>query len=216
MKTIWTGDMINQLMDLYPSSTTESVANKMNLSVCSVYSKAFSLGLHKSNEYLNSPDAGRLQKGDLRGLKSRFTNGHTPANKGKKMADDVYEKVSRTMFKKGSIPATTKYFGKPYLHTRMRDNGQVERTWYIQVNQQRLTYLTYLCKQHSIDMTGKKPRLKNEYDFSKVPTMNDINIISNAENLELNTVQRFPEELRNLIQIKGALNRQLNKLKVNE
>lgn len=33
-----------------------------------------------------------------------FEKGHIPMNKGKKMPEEVYEKVKRTMFKKGNMP----------------------------------------------------------------------------------------------------------------
>lgn len=40
------------------------------------------------------------------GLNGQFTKGHVPANKGKKMPKEQYEKSNRTMFKKGTFRQT--------------------------------------------------------------------------------------------------------------
>lgn len=37
-------------------------------------------------------------------------------------------------------------------------------------------------------------------------------MLSNSELMSKNSMQRFPEELRQLIQLKGALKRQINKI----
>lgn len=142
-----------------------------------------------------------------------FKKGDVPWNKGKPMDSNTYKKVKNTMFKKGHMPATTKHFGKPYLYTRIRNNGYVEKRWMIHYNKKRRSYLKYLCDKNNIDMTGRKPRLKPDYNIEIEPTINDILLVSNEENMRLNSVHRYPEELRRLIQVYGALNRQLNKLK---
>ena len=45
------------------------------------------------------------------GRTGSFEKGHVPANKGKKMPKELYEKVKATMFKEGSIPANTMPIG---------------------------------------------------------------------------------------------------------
>lgn len=148
------------------------------------------------------------------GKNSRFPKGHTPANKGKKMEPETYQKCKPTMFKKGQLPANTKHFGKPYLHTRTTKTGNTEKTWYIQEStNKRSAYMTYLCRKEGINMKGKKPRLKPGFDHSRPPTLDDIDIISNRKNMQLNSFYRYPEPVRKLVQIKGVLTRQINKEK---
>ena len=195
---------------LYPSTDTTKLAQKLGRSVLSVYHKAYAMGLKKTDEYFRTHVAGRLTKADSKGIQTRFKKGHVPANKGKKMPDEVYEKVNATMFKKGQVPHNTKHFGKPYLNVMVK-KGQVDKTWYIQVDKRRLTYLTYLCKNAGIDMKGKKPRLKEGYDFSKPPTLDDITVITNKQNMLRNSICRFPEDVRLLITARAALTRQINK-----
>jgi len=140
----------------------------------------------------------------------RFKKGDTPWNKGRKMSPELYDKCKETMFKKGNVPGNIKHYGKPYLLTRERNN-QTERTWFIRVNNKRLHFLKYLCEINDINLRGKIPRLKEGFDINKEPTIDDIIIITKKENMHLNSYQRFPKNLRRLIQIKGALTRQINK-----
>lgn len=50
------------------------------------------------------------------GLDCRFKKGHEPANKGKKMSPEQYEKCKATMFGKGNVPANHMEVGE-YTHT---------------------------------------------------------------------------------------------------
>lgn len=50
------------------------------------------------------------------GLTGRFESGHIPANKGKKMSPEQYEKCKATMFRKGNVPANHMEVGE-YTHT---------------------------------------------------------------------------------------------------
>lgn len=50
------------------------------------------------------------------GVDCRFKKGDEPANKGKKMSADVYEKCKATMFRKGNVPVNHMEVGE-YTHT---------------------------------------------------------------------------------------------------
>lgn len=60
-----------------------------------------------------------------------FEKGHIPDNKGKKMPEEVYEKVKHTMFKKGQVPSGY----RPVGSERINKDGYIEikvkdpRTW---------------------------------------------------------------------------------------
>jgi hypothetical protein len=81
----WTAKEIELVRDLYPEVPTKLIAERLGRSVEKVYARAAKLGLHKSAEYLASPDACRLRRGDKVGLACRFQPGHAPANKGLRM-----------------------------------------------------------------------------------------------------------------------------------
>lgn len=51
-----------------------------------------------------------------------FEKGHIPANKGQKMSPEVYEKIKRTMFKKGDMPVNH----RPVGSERITRDGYIE------------------------------------------------------------------------------------------
>ncbi len=63
------------------------------------------------------------------GLDCRFGKGHIPANKGKAMSPEQYEKCKATMFKKGNVPANHMRVGEcthttdGYLIRKVQENG---------------------------------------------------------------------------------------------
>lgn len=62
-----------------------------------------------------------------------FQKGHVPFNKGKKMPKEVYKKCKRTMFKPGSLPATTdpvgteKKLSDGYVWVKVNDLRKVKK-----------------------------------------------------------------------------------------
>lgn len=70
------------LRERYPNTKTATIAAQLGWTVSRTYQRAKKLGLAKTQEYLESPDACRLRRGDNVGKRFRFTPGHVPANKG--------------------------------------------------------------------------------------------------------------------------------------
>lgn len=52
------------------------------------------------------------------GVVCRFSKGHVPANKGKKMSAEVYARASATMFKKGHIPVSHRPVGSERIERK--------------------------------------------------------------------------------------------------
>lgn len=52
------------------------------------------------------------------GVVCRFSKGHVPANKGKKMSAEVYARASATMFKKGHVPVNHKPVGSERINSK--------------------------------------------------------------------------------------------------
>lgn len=108
------------LRELYPDVGTAEVARRVGRPIYSVYRRAHRLGLRKSEDYLASPAACRLRRGDNVGAAHRFRKGQAPANKGKPMP--FHPNSAATRFKKGQSPANTKWEG----HERLSKEGYVE------------------------------------------------------------------------------------------
>lgn len=130
--------------------------------------------------------------------------GLTPPNKGKKLSPEAYAKLKPTMFKKGHVPANTMYDG----HERQYEDGYV----YVRVRQGK-----YVQKHHLIwkEHHGEIPeghlisfKNGNKADFR----IENLECISLQENMTRNSMHRFPEDLRKIIQLKGAVKRQINRI----
>ncbi len=95
------------LRTFYPHVRTAIVAQRLNTTIAATYRQAKILGLHKSQAYLDSPDACRLRRGDNVGAGTRFTKGHVSANKGLRRPGYAPGRMRETQFKKGLQPHNT-------------------------------------------------------------------------------------------------------------
>src|SRR6202012_2284795 len=78
----WQKSEIRILRKSYPNLPTKELARLLGRSKSAVYGQAGLLGLRKSATYLASPEACRLRRGHNVGERTRFLQGHAPANKG--------------------------------------------------------------------------------------------------------------------------------------
>lgn len=117
----WTPAMNEALRLLYPTYTSQHVADLMGLSLGTINSRAYVLGLKKDPEHLH-----QVQQGVIHNLNSgathRFKKGHIPQNKGQKMSKELRAKVESTFFKKGNKPHNTKFDG----YERINSEGYTE------------------------------------------------------------------------------------------
>jgi hypothetical protein len=201
---IWSPEKIEKLIADFPHRKTEDIAAEMGFPYYTVSNKAYDLQMKKTTEFMAKHGQRLL---GTSGVAHRYPKGHVPANKGKKMPDELKERIKHTFFQPGQLPATTVHFGKPYLYERIKD-GNVIRLWFIQEStNKRSAYLAYLCHQNNIDLTGKKPILKPGFDHSRPPTIDDIEIVTNAENMLRNTIHNYPEEIKTAIRLSSKLNK---------
>lgn len=130
----WTAAEDAVLRERFPNESTERIAKDLGRSLTTTYQRAYRLGLEKSAEYLASPAAGRLQRNDTRGAKSRFQKGHIPANKGVKRGKGwAPGRMAATQFRKGTAPHTWMPVGSTrviggYEYTKVSDVRNVPYT----------------------------------------------------------------------------------------
>lgn len=211
MSKLFTEEEIEYIKEHYPNESTAIIAKHLNTNVNSIYNKAYRLNIKKSDEYLKNESSCRFQKGCSIGKKTQFKKGHIPLNKGKKMSKDVYYKCKNTMFKKGHEPHNTKYDGclsirksrdVPYIYIRIKKGK-----WKL--------FHRFLWEKEN----GKIPKCQNvvfkDSNQSNV-VLSNLEIISDEELLKRNSLHRYPKEISHLIQIKSALQRQINKINKNK
>lgn len=206
MKRKYTPQEIEYIKENYSNKRTDAMAKHLNRTVSSVYNQAFNLGLKKSEEFLKGPDSSIFKKGSTTGSQYRYSKGNVPVNKGQKMPAAVYEKCAVTMFKKGNTPANHKPIGTE----RITDYGYTEvkiqepNKW---TQKHRLIYEKHygisIPKGHKcIFVDGNKQNFAIE----------NICVKSNAENMLLNTIHRYHEEIKSAIIINSKLSKTIKKL----
>lgn len=199
---------INDIIrERFPNEKTQALADELRLTYYQVANRAFNMGIRKSDEFKMSEHSGRhnLIEG---GKKSRFTKGHTPHNKGKKMPDDVYQKVKGTMWKPGHRPHNWKPDGTVllrsdgYLYYKISDGNWIlyhQKIW-MDVNGE--------IPKGSIVVFRDKNRMNCE--------LNNLELITLTENIDRNTIRRYPEDVQQIIKLNAKLKRKINGKKQNQ
>lgn len=130
----WTEADKQYLRHRYPDVPTWKIAKEMGRNTRSIYSTARDMGLKKSDEFKNSPLAGRIQPGSDIGGATKFCKGHKPHNKGVK-GWQAGGKSGETKFKKGSKPHNWKPVGslrvtkEGILQRKMTNTGYPPKDW---------------------------------------------------------------------------------------
>ena len=103
-RRLWSDDERKILSEMFADNYTETICKILNRSYRSVCSQSFLMGLKKSDAFMKMELEKQAERLKIVGIAGRYAKGRTPENKGKKMPNDVYEKVKHTMFKKGQLP----------------------------------------------------------------------------------------------------------------
>lgn len=200
-RKIWTATEIEELKVMFPNHYTKVVAEHFGVGYSAIAYKAFELGLKKSESFKAEIAKIRDENLVLAGTKFRFPPNHVPDNKGKKMSPEVYAKASRTMFKKGNVPANTKYDG----HLRQDEEGY----WL-----QRVRLGKYECchrvlwKKHYGEIPEGKIVVFKDKNKNNI-VIENLELIDRVENMKRNSFIRFPNELRNAIRTLNQLKRMI-------
>lgn len=200
------------LRTLYPHIRTEDVSRIMGRPLCSIYNHAEQLGVEKSEAFRSSPLSGRNVKGHApHGERTRFKKGQIQANKGLRRPGWAPGRMAETQFKKGSV---SKRWDQEIFVVgclRINSDGILEikvapgaRQWVI------LARYVWATERGPIP-PGHVVRVKNgdPYDVCDV---NNLEIVTRAENMRRNSYHtNYPKEIGQLIQLRGALIRKINR-----
>lgn len=197
----WTEAEVRALQALYADTPTRSIAAALGRTEQAVGMKASNLGLRKSETFMASE------------ISSRFKPGNVPANKGK--ARDSGGRSHETRFKKGNKPHTTlpvgsyRINGEGHLQQKISEvSGSNSKRW------RNVAELVW-CKANGPlppkHIVVFKPGMKTA--VLEQITLDRVECISMAENLRRNHPKNKHPELARIVQIKGAITRQVNRIK---
>lgn len=203
---------------LYPDTDTKVLAARMNRSVISIYQRAQLAGIGKSAAYaarLKAIEAERLVR---TGARYRFAKGNVPANAGLRRPGYAPGRMGATQFKKGSMSGQAAKHYQPigsyrinadgYLDRKLSDVGLPQRRW------QCVHRLVWIAANGPIPpghaVTFKAGRATT--DVEKI-TPDAVELVSRAQLMLRNSYHtNYPPEIRQVIQLRGALQRRINKL----
>ncbi|HXF44893.1 MAG TPA: HNH endonuclease signature motif containing protein [Burkholderiaceae bacterium] len=211
----WNRRDIRVLRKLYPHRPTREVAARCGHSVSSTYNMARRLGCKKSAAYLASPYACRLRRGDNVGAAYRFPKGNVPANKGLRRPGWHCGRMRETWFKKGCLNGAAQKNWVPISTEVLDDDGYLKR----KVSDDRSKparfnwrYVHVLLWEAAYGPVPRGYAIKFIDGDRRHVTLNNLCIVSRADLARLNSMwNRYPHELAAVIQLRGALVRQINR-----
>lgn len=209
----WTAEQIDKLRQHYPTTRTADLADDLQIPLAKVYSKAMALGLRKNDTFLATSASGRVFPGGLLGVRTQFHADQTPWNAGLK-GWDAGGRSAETRFKVGSKPHTT----MPVGSYRINKDGHLQRKIgeASGANHKRWRNVAELLW---IEANGPLPaghivifRPGMRTAVLEEITMDRIECISRADNARRNHPSNKSLELARLVQLKGAITRQVNRI----
>ena len=204
-RKIWTDPDDALMRKNYPDMSAAELAQLLGCSVSAVYNRANILGLKKSTAFLNGPKSGRAGLAD-RGAQTRFKKGFTPWNAGMKGLD-IGGKATR--FKPGRRPLTWVPVGTEvetkdgYLKRKIRDDaapGMSRHNWQL---------VHIIVWEEANGPMPKNHCLRFRDGNKKNCSLDNLELITRAENAKRNTIHRYPPEVKQAIRLVGKLKRKI-------
>lgn len=199
-KRPWSASEVALLRAKYPDTSTTELAREMGRTVGQLHQAATRFGLKKSAAYMAGPHAFILRRRSA-GVEHRFKAGLVPWNKGLKGVNGH----SSSQFKPGHKSHAWKPIGSErmtkdgHLQRKLTDTG-ADRDW-VSVHVQLWT------EAHGPVPNGHVVVFKD--GDRRCIELSNLELLTRRELLERNTAQRFPQELRQLIHLKGMLTKKI-------
>lgn len=209
----WTEAERQLLADMYPHCHTADVAAWLDRGVQHCYAMAQRIGIAKAEEFLSSPLSGRLQPGQVteRMVAGRFQQGMKPWNKGQH-----YQAGGRsvaTQFKPGQRGSNWKPVGTYRVNAEGYLDRKVTATGYPPADWKAVHRLVWeeahgpVPDGHVVVFkAGQRTNVLEEL------TLDRLECISRAENARRNHPNNRCPEYARLVQLKGAITRQVNRI----
>lgn len=190
-----------KLAALYPDTPMPELIKAFGRPYWSIYNKAYQLGLKRSEAYLASEHACRLRRENNPGTGTRFQKGQTSWNKG--ISFHSGGRSAETQFAPGTMPHNHVPIGSERVtrdgirQRKTHDDGPPQRRW-------KSVHMILWEELHGPVPPGYLVVFKDKNTANI--DIDNLELITRAENMRRNTIHRYPPELKSTI-------RQLGKLK---
>ncbi|MFA6487653.1 MAG: HNH endonuclease signature motif containing protein [Sideroxydans sp.] len=204
-RKVWTESEIDLLKSRYPNERAEDIATELGVKMCVLYAKAKRLGLCKSEAFKSSPASGRLD--GVKGGSTRFQKGRVSHNKGKKGIS--YPGGVATQFKKGMTPhnhlpvGTTVMATIGYFKTKVAEPNKWK--------------FTHHMKWEEVNGPIPKGMMLEFIDRNRENCdVSNLLLVTKQEHMQRYTIHNYPPELRQLMNLSGAITRKIKRRLKNE
>lgn len=204
----WTESETLELTRRYPHEHTATLAASMGMRTSQINSKAYSLDLHKTPEYLASAESGRTD--GTRGGETRFKPGLATWNKGQ--AFDSGGRSHETRFKPGHRGGKAVEMYQPIGTERLSKDGYIQR----KINDgmpmhQRWRGVHLLVWEEANGPIPAGHAVTFRDGNKQNCALDNLQLISRTDLMKRNTYHNYGKEIARLVQLKGAVTRQINK-----
>jgi hypothetical protein len=197
MGSRYSEEVIQYVIEYYPTMRTSEMAKVLGISEKKIHQLANTRGIKKSKEYLREVHGKFVA---IAGIDNRFYKGHEPWNKGIKGRNNAPE---HTLFKPGHLPANH----KPIGWTRVDSEGyhwmkiaEGLKGWVM------IHRLAWEMENGPIP-EGKFLRfIDGNKDNWQVE---NLALVDRESNMRLNTIHRYPEEVKVAMKILSKLKRKI-------
>jgi hypothetical protein len=207
-RKFWTSAEDQLMRKLYPHISTAKLAAKLRRPLCSVKGRAHTLGLHKTQEYLDSPAACRLRRNPNPGIAYRYPKGRVPANKG--LHRPGYSvgrgRMRETQFKKGQPPLNT----FPMWSFRLCDGYLMLKTG--KAHKPPNSGWEYVHRLVWEQANGPLPNWREGRIWWKDGnhlnnSLSNLEFVCGRDHVARTTMHNLPPAIREVIHLRGAINR---------
>jgi hypothetical protein len=209
-RSAWSAADLEALRRRYPHERTADLAASLGRPLPATYARANAMGLRKASEYLASDKSGRLFKGGTRGQATQFKPGQSSWNKGTHWK--AGGRSPETRFRKGNRPHTWvpvgsyRVNGDGYLDRKITDDGAARYHW---KGVHRLVWEAAHGPVPAGHAVVFRPGRRST-ELERI-TIDALELVTRRELMARNTLHRYPKPIAQMIQLRGALNRQINR-----
>lgn len=210
-KHIWTDADDALLREHFAERTAAELAQMIGVSIKAVYTRSQRLGLRKSAEWIAETSRQRITQPGHASQPHRFKPGIVPWNKGIKFTSGGRSHEYR--FKPGhERTGRAVDLWHPVGTLRMNSDGYLER----KTNDEKPFYKRWRAEHLLIWEAANGPLPKGFAvafrDGNKLNTaLDNLELVSRADMMRRNSSQRHGPEVFAIIQLRGALQRQINR-----
>ncbi len=213
-KRHWTFEQLALLKAHYPDMRTADLVEILGRKLPSIYNMAFKLKLNKSAAFLASPASGRTN--GRQGFGSRFVKGQEAWNKGTHFK--AGGRSAETQFKKGVRQGVAVKLYQPIGSERLSKDDYLQRKVNDDLPLQGRWRGVHIINWESVN--GKLPKghaIVFRDGNKKNCAIENLELVTRAELMRRNSYHNnYPKEIAQLIQLKGAVQRKINRREKNE